>query len=166
MFFEYLQECVEMPDVLTKILNLSGYDNLIAVKGLNKEALNEIERYMSENDTNDSLKDSIYDNKEHFCFLPGHKTILLSLPSYVERYEKCNTECFDYIKMHPFSFIMKELIKTAVKNHGRDQKHRQFSIEIQYWATYLYTMCGKACYEVLCANLPLPQANTIRKYCV
>lgn len=168
MFFEYIQECFELPDILIKILDLSGYNNLIAIKGLNEDAVKYIERYVAENSTNDSFINSVYANvnKDNFCLLPGHRTVLLSLSSYAEKYDECRTERFDFIKTFPFSFIMKQLIKTALNNHERDQKHQQFPIEIQNWATYLYTMCGKACYEVLSSNLPLPQPNTICKCCV
>lgn len=167
MFFDYLQKCVEIPKILIQILNLVGYDNPIAIKGLNTETVLEIEKYVNEN-LNDVLVNSIYSNMKEFSFLPGHKAILLSLPSYVDEFDrttqKSSTDCF--VDTLPLSYIMKKMIKTGMKNYDRDKKHNQFLVEIKHWATYLYMMCGKACYEILCHNLPLPQANTIRKYCV
>lgn len=62
-------------------------------------------------------------------------------------------------------FQLQQMIRTAIKNYDRDNNHNIYSTEIQHWATYLYMMCGKATYEVLCKNLPLPQVNTVRKYC-
>lgn len=164
MFFDYLQKSFEIPKILIQILNLVGYDNPIAIELLNAENIVEIEKYVAIN-LKHALVDSVYSNMKQFSFLPGHKAILLSLPSYVDKFDqfirKNNKDCF--VDTLPLSYIMKELIKTGIKNHGRDKKHNQFPVEIKHWAAYMYMMCGKACYEILCENLPLPLANTICK---
>lgn len=81
------------------------------------------------------------------------------MPSYVEKYEY-DTKEDRFIEMLPISFILKLMVKVAIKNHSRDQRHNEFPVEIQHFATYIHMMSGKACYEVLCENL-LSQANTI-----
>lgn len=87
VFIDYLQKCVEFPKILCQIMNLVGYDHPIAVKGLNANSILEIEKYVSEN-LKEELVNSIYSNMARFTFLPGHKTILLSLPSYVDEFER------------------------------------------------------------------------------
>lgn len=162
-FHEYLQNVIGIPVILTKILYLTGFDHPIAVKAIGRETIQDIEKYVSQN-LKPSLVNSCYDGIEEFVFLPAHKTILLSLPDYIEKYENQSKNDDSIIETLPVSFIMKQMIKTAFNNRDRDQKHRQFSSEIRHFATYIYTMCGKACYEVLCNNLPLPQANTVCKF--
>lgn len=56
---------------------------------------------------------------------------------------------------------MRELIKTAKNNAGKDFRQRRFSPSLQHFGMFLYMMCGKASYEIICNNIPLPQASTI-----
>lgn len=163
-FKEYLQNRVEVPQILIQLLYLAGYDNPIAVKGINPKNIFEMEKYIS-NNSEHVLANSVYAGMEKFVFLPGHKALLCGLPPYAEKYEQETNEVMQnrFVEALPVSFIMKQMIKTALKNQNKDERHRQFSTEIQHFATFIYTMCGKACYEVLCNNLPLPQANTICK---
>lgn len=149
---------------MVRILESSGYNNNIAVKNLDEENLIGIERFVSKNLKHMLIK-SVYSDMEMFQFLPGHKTLLLSLPSYVEKYEQDHLrDASNNVDALPISFIMKELVKTAITNSKRDEKHRKFSEAIEQFATYIYMMCGKACYEILSKNLPFPQANTICKF--
>lgn len=157
--------------MLVKILKASGYCSNIALSGLNQDKICSLEKYVSNNLRN-LLTNSVYteDLAEDgdFSFLPGHAAILLALPDCVKKFESNNTSktpnLSEYINFLPLSFLMKEMIKTAVENSSKDAKHRKFSSVIQNFSTYIYMMCGKSCYEVLCQNLPLPQANTIRKF--
>lgn len=41
-FKEYLKNCLEIPEILLKILNRVGYDNFIALKGINAETVVDI----------------------------------------------------------------------------------------------------------------------------
>lgn len=161
-FREYLQN-IEIPEILIQLLYLTGFDNPIAVKGISEVNINETEKYITDN-LNGALANSVYDGKQTFQFLPGHKAIWLRLPTYVEKYENQMKNHNSFVENLPVSFIMKQMIRTALNNEHRDQQHRQFSSEIRHFSTYIYTMCGRACYEVLCHNLPLPQANTVCKF--
>lgn len=162
MFRQYLQS-LSIPDVLIEILYLVGFDNPIAMKKITTDNIEEIENYVSKN-LKDSLTSSVYAGMKKFVFLPGHKAILLSLAPYIEKYEQ-EMEIDDRsVEKLPLSFIMKKMIRTAMNNKDKDQNHRRFPSEIRHFAIYIYTMCGKACYEVLCNNLPLPQANTVCKF--
>lgn len=63
-----------------------------------------------------------------------------------------------------FSPIMVELIRSALKNQNKAPNARRFSEVIMNFSIYLYIMAGKACYEIISSNLPLPKANTISEY--
>lgn len=73
-FKKYLQNCLEIPVILIQILNRVGYDNFIALKGINVERIVEIEKYISENVLNfeNVLVNSVYARMDKFVFLPGH----------------------------------------------------------------------------------------------
>lgn len=65
---------------------------------------------------------------------------------------------------HPaFSAILRELISSALTNFNRDPKGRKYSEILFDFAIYMYILAGKASYEVMCGNLPLPQVTTICK---
>lgn len=59
---------------------------------------------------------------------------------------------------------MKELINSMKLNQNLPPNGRRYSETLQSFATYIYMLSGKAAYEVLCRNLPLPQACTICGY--
>lgn len=63
-----------------------------------------------------------------------------------------------------FSHLLNMLINNAKYNSNKDPKGYRYDECIRYFATYIYIMCGKACYETLSANLPIPKAQTIRTY--
>lgn len=84
---------------------------------------------------------------EKFSFLPGHNAILSSLPACVQQFEysrsKKHSNLAIDVNSFPFSFMMKEFIRTAMENYSRDSKHQKFSSVIQHFATYIYMHCGK-----------------------
>lgn len=61
------------------------------------------------------------------------------------------------------SVIMREMIENLKKNQNVPPKGRRYSEILQWSATYVFILSGKAAYEVLCKNLPLPQADTVCK---
>lgn len=73
-------------------------------------------------------------------FSPGHRASLLAMPNFVEEYELQTKmqQSEKYIEDNPQS----------LQNFGR----------------FLYMMCGKASYEIICNNIPLPQASTMLGY--
>lgn len=153
-------------------MKASGYNNNIALKGLNEEKIISLEKYVAKN-LKHLIQNTVYADFEmgDFSFLPGHTTLLLALPDYVKRFEMNNTKNCSSSNINldrfPLSFLMKELIRNGIDNSSkdltRDLRHRKFSPVIQSFATYVYMLCGKACYEILSQNLPIPQANTICK---
>lgn len=156
-----------VPNVLFEILKRTGYDSSIAVKQINTHGLNELESFLSSSDQH--FENSIYTPFKQL--LPGHRTSLLSLPSLVDEYE-LHIEQYKKMKQHlpdiaqtdsHYTFIMKELIKTAKDNGDRGPHQRRFSQPLQNFGMLLYMMCGKVSYEIICNNIPLPQASTMCK---
>lgn len=151
----------KIPESVVYILNESGFNSRHALKKITDENIGLIEQYF--NDNFDKLIGGLvdYPRDRPFKLLPGHRAIIQSFP---EVMDQLAVEKKTAHTSNDFSFVLKWLIETAEKNAGRVPKGRRFSENIQLFATYLYLMCGRACYETLSANLPIPQANTIRTF--
>lgn len=113
------------------------------------------------NGLSSGLINTIYENVRPFQIAPGHRILIENFPDIINRIK--TTE-------HPIniqndtSLVLQLLIEASKKNFRREPKGRIFEDEIRLFATYLYLMCGRACYDTLCANLPIPQSSTIRAY--
>lgn len=70
---------------LFKLLAETGYDTKTALKSINLESIDTIERYVNANRERfcNILKGTPYENNDSFKFLPGHTAFLLSLPKYI-----------------------------------------------------------------------------------
>lgn len=147
-----------IPEILINLLKANGYENAFSLKLLNCETVD----YLEKNGLSNTEYAKIYKT-----LLPGHRTCLLALPELVQEFIQCSSTIDkatnDNSKDPRYSYILQQLIKTAEQNANKDPKHRRFSEQIQYFAILLYIMCGKASYEILSNNIPLPQASTICK---
>lgn len=148
----------QIPEILVNILKLAGYDNIISIEHINDHAIEELEEFMSQNV---NLFQS-YPNCSKI--LPGHKAILRALPKYAADFKKKLKSSNESSNLFSFSFIMEELIKTAKVNCEKTPNNNKYSEKLRSFAIYIYIMCGKACYEILSHNLPLPKPATIRKF--
>lgn len=153
-----------IPDCLIRLLKQGGYDNMFSIKLLNHELIDQLEVFANERSPGTNFK-----------ILPGHRAALLALPKLVEQCEKnideSNAMSQNRIQSYEhtvvdnkFSFIFSKLIETAQNNINKAPNHRRYSDEIHSFAMYLYIMGGKAAYEVLSKNIPLPQTSTIREF--
>lgn len=157
----------EYPSCVKGLLFRCGYNNFISLKEINESIIPKIEYFINEN-----LKDYInelsccyslhYQTQSTFQFLPGHETILLALPKYIEKYmesirlrktEQCGR----------FSFILEQMIATAESNLLKDKNGLRYPDSIRYFSTYIFLVCGRFCYEMLRSNLPMPSTKTICK---
>lgn len=149
----------EVPSDIAHILVESGFDTNLSLQNIVPETINDIEEYVNENPT--ILKETSYQDVKIFKFNPGHKRFILNLPKKISvPLETTEKEEFIY---SDFSFVLQNLIETAKQNSSRHPKGFRYSEVIRYFSTFIYLQCGKACYEALSANLPIPQANTICK---
>lgn len=149
----------EVPSDIAKILIESGFDTNLSLQNIVPETINDIEEYMNENPI--ILKETSYQDVKTFKFKPGHKRFILNLPKKISGLLEI-TEKEDFI-CSDFSFVLQNLIETAKQNFSRHPKGFRYSEVIRQFSTFIYLQCGKACYEALSANLPIPQANTICK---
>lgn len=78
----------KLPFFFVEILKISVYDSPISIELLDREKLGEIEQFIDTNFgcANDLLKNTVYENKEVFRFLPGHITLLLGLKTYAQKF--------------------------------------------------------------------------------
>lgn len=143
----------KLPIQLINILNNCGFDNEISISEMNSGMIAEIESFQSKT------------INTKFEFLPGHRALLLGLPRKVQEYNEWNsknkTTATEILNSKSISFLMKEVVKTAIHNENVDPKRRRYSESIKNFSIFLYMMCGRACYEIISANLPLPQPTTI-----
>lgn len=156
-------ECVKF------ILTESGYENRLSLKRLNDPELIKLEEYVGQNHwITEKLRcdhAKVYQTSTKFAFLPGHRALLLDWCQNLGQNESKIDEIEEFIKNNSASSpILRELISNELSNYGKPSQSRRFSRVLVDFSIYLYIMSGKACYEVLCANLPLLKAGTVRKY--
>lgn len=135
----------------------------------------------------DCCHQDFYKKQVKFKFLPGHQEFLLALPNYIHHVNIFNgsmdessahsnthdsarygvekkiesSNLIQFIHQHSgFTVIMKELIGTVLRNEFTDKKRTQYSDIIRFFATYIFIMCGRSCYDVLYRNLPIPSIST------
>lgn len=126
----------------------------------------DLENYISENKSiveninAECLHIKNYQDGKKFKFLPGHKTIILNLSQGINRDINLSTNSI-MIENPAFSPLLRSLIKTALNNYEKIPTQKIYPDLLKDFSIYLYIMAGKACYEVIAANLPLPSAGTI-----
>lgn len=84
---------VKLPDYITRLLQLTGYNNLQSLSKLDDGMLiEELEHYSTDNlDASDlgipESKEKFYFNKEtkKFCILPGHKHLIIDAAETVQK---------------------------------------------------------------------------------
>lgn len=165
--FEKFLGC-EIPSTIVGILKKTGYECAASLVGMNEKEIRQIEKFVM-NHKLDVLEGSVYAKSDfgQFEFLPGHRKLLLSLGKHAEKYELLSRKAAQFEKEMKFpcaSFLMNELIKSMENNSNVTSKQHRYSEAIQNFAIYIYLISGKAAYEVLCSNLPLPQVPTICKF--
>lgn len=192
MFWLKIEEIIgeDIPECIKKILSSCGYDTVLSLQNISLETVKRIEKHVNEHlcniaqELNCCHKD-FYMMQREFKFLPGHSDFLIGLSRVLS---KCNQEQnkrdsendmkqnndnepkyepFHFvrtIKEHPrLSVVLKELIMTALRNGGKANQNSQYTDVIRYFATYIYIVGGRSCYEVLYKNLPLPSVSTVCK---
>lgn len=151
----------DLPACIKHILTIMGYSTFTTIKCLRPDSIQKIEKYFNTNIERfgKELQGTVYEDVRPFSFNPGHSALIESLPEYLKDEKKPAAQ--EYLPT--FSHIMKLLIDTAEKNAGRNVKGNRYEEDLRNFATYIYLVCGRSCYETLSANLPIPSANTIRE---
>lgn len=167
---------LELPICLKKILIFCAYESVDSLRMLDKEKIAEVESHISEFgrcllDELDCCHNERYKNQTTFKFLPGHRSILLSLSNYAQKIyeERINQNVSQLSEQNnehskcSYSVILTELLKTAQNNAKKSKNQASYSDLIRYFCTFIYLTSGRACYEILYRNLPIPSTKTICK---
>lgn len=175
-----------VPMFLKLLLWKTGYDSLLSIKEISNNTIEGLEQYIQRkknqifdeiftklNDFgNNDHSLSIYKEQEVFEFLPGHRTILLSLRSNIENMQlqavnHIENDAFlgsdEWMESRKYSVILRELIKTANQNSNKSKYAYQYNDVVKFFSTYVFLLCGRVCYETLNKNLPIPSTKTICK---
>lgn len=142
---------------------------------MNEKCLNELEEHVNENrqilgqiiQSLDCDHANLYGALKRFQLLPGHRALFLSWCEIqrqsLDQIEHAENSRESLLNNPAFSIILVEIIRSALNNHTKSPNARRFSKLLMNFCIYLYIMAGKACYELISANLPIPKAKTIRK---
>lgn len=140
----------------------SGFNTFAAIRCINSGSIQRIENFFNDNKAKfaDGFMGTEYESMHPFAVIPGHCALIESLPAYLENQNQSTT-----MENTPiFSQIMKLLIETTENNAGRNAKGKRYQEKLRNFATCIYLLCGRSCYETLSANLPIPSVNAIRMY--
>lgn len=149
------------------MLQVTGFDEKMALKYVNVE---EIQNFLQENwlALRNKFKGTVYADDQTFKLLPGHRRIILNLSNMIcdaeNASENDNSKAEKPMDLSNFSVVLQSLIETALSNANKNSKQHRYNEIIRSFSTYVYLMCGRACYETLSANLPIPKASTICKW--
>lgn len=159
-----------LPPCVKKILIFSAYDCESSLRLLNEEKIVELEKYISEFgrsiiDELDCCHSINYKNQKTFKFLPGHRSLLICLALYVQKETNIEKKVKKLPEDHEqYSIILQELIKTAQVNANKAKNQASYSDIIRYFCTFVYLTSGRAAYDILQQNLPIPSTKTICKF--
>lgn len=169
MFWSKVEELTgdSIPICVKKILTKCGFNSVFSVKNITPESVVQIEKHINLHgldliQTLDCCHHEYYKGQNVFKFLPGHKDVILSLPGFAVQMLHPDKYLIQVIEQYAgFSKILREILKTAIQNHKLPKNKAEYSDTIRYFATYIFLLCGRSCYEVLCKNLPLPSISSI-----
>ena len=128
---------------------------------INSEIIGDIEEFLNEN--MQQLENTSYKNITKFKLKPGHKSILLGLPDEIKKLRESQHEDNLLDKIKNFPEMLKIFLQTAQSNFGRPPNGLRYCEVNRNFSTLVYMLCGRACYDTLSANLPMPTSHTIRK---
>lgn len=173
---ENLPECIKL------FLSLCGYDTLTSLSYFSRESLTDIEAHISKNLDQIQLLDcchaEIYKTQNNeFSLIPGHRDLILAVSAQISVHlatqknhhnthdnTSCNTLNQAIQRHASLSVIEKELVRTSLKNAKFSKNNAEYSDNIRFFATYIFILCGRSCYEVLRKNISLPSVSTVCEY--
>lgn len=177
-----VEECSgeRVPKCIEQILSCCGYSHPLSFEKFANESLSEIEEHMRKSSQSTIKRFDCtlhgcliahYKDQKVFKLLPGHRIFINSMVKCIDlchqKISHGNTceNLYETIEKHSgLSVIMKEMIQAAMKNAQVSKTHAQYSDIMKNFATYVFILSGRSCYEVLNKNLPFPSTSTICKY--
>lgn len=158
----------KFPPCLIKLLLECGYSCSATIQEMSSEDINDIELYIEENlkhivEDLECCHSDAYRNQKKFRFLPAHRKFVQSLKSRIKQMNS-DAESTHQSSLDQFSPLLKIIIANARNNLNKIPTQCRYLEIIRYFSMYLYMVCGRFSYEILCSNLPLPQSSTVRKF--
>lgn len=159
----------QIPRCVKVALDMCGYSTILSLCEIKQKNIDCIEKHINENRNEQMQKmqcnhSHYYNNIQQFHFLPGHEAIILALPKYALEFQQIlKNKAVDIERNVQFPFVLNEMIKTVEMNQFKDVNHATYSDTIRFFATYIFLLCGRSCYEMIRTNLPLPSTKTIRE---
>lgn len=148
----------KIPNDLVKILDACGFDSELSFWSItSSDTIDDIEEFV--NGDLSVVENTSYEGVNKFKLKPGHKSFILNLPSRLNSFKGVQNDVS--YETPNFSQILRTFIETAEANFGKHPNGFRYSEINRHFSTLIYLMCGRACYDTLCANLPIPQASTI-----
>lgn len=155
---------------MKSILLFSGFDNIESFENINNESVDGIEKYFNEN--LESGREILpkchaaYQSDKLFRLLPAHRATILNIPKIISDIgtdiKQHQKQQIDECETNPaFSNVLKEFIKSALNNYGNPSPRNRYSNVLINLSIYTLIMGGKALYEALSANLPIPAPVTV-----
>lgn len=159
-------------ECIKSFLIKSAFDNIASLMCINDEVITKLEEHIDKNRwmidgltcRHVELYRSSLATSSKFEFLLGHRAPLLywcqnDLKSVERELERGTFTLED----EAFTSILREMVTSALSNHKKPPNTHRFSQLLMDFAIYVYIMAGRACYEVISENLPLPKAGTVGK---
>lgn len=141
-----------------------GFDSELSLCSINEATIGSIEKHVDENphilENLDCIHKQIYEKQTKMKFVPGHHLLLLNIPECVKACTKPQNISNEY-SIDGFSAVLKAMAQTAENNYRKPPNTRRYPKLLMDFGIYTYLSCGKACYKMLAANLPLPKDVTI-----
>lgn len=168
---------IEIPPCIQKILSVCGYDNEISIENIKDSDMESIEKHINKYHRNifdflSCCNCDTYKSQDNFQILPGHRLFISNLSRQLAlKRERLSSSTpvetsiceVEQAQNEPaYSLLLKELITNAFNNFKKMPQSRRYSEIVQDFATYIYILCGRNCYEIISSNLPMPQPSTIR----
>lgn len=153
-----------LPMCIKRILSSCGYDTFSSLKFISENSLNEIENHMNTRaratlEALNCCHAEYYKSIGEFKLIPGHRNLIMSLSKLNYVSNEQNHSVYDSPK---WSCILTELLNAANNAANNfDQQCSQYSDRLRYFATYIFLLGGRSCYEVLNHNLPFPSTKTV-----
>lgn len=153
------------------ILFENGYDSLHSLRLLDETSLVSVENCVNEDRQRilqtipQCVHSKTYLEQNSFKFLIGHKIALLKWCKALDENEP-QSSLSSTFSLHnsAFSPILRDMIIAALGNFDKPPNRRSYSSLLMDFGIYLYIMVGKASYEIIAANTPVPKAKTICEY--
>lgn len=134
----------KFPNFVQNVLINCGFDCALSIKLINVDTINQLEEYINKNKY--LLKNTIYREDEEFKFSIGHKLLILSLPKYLEQFQKEKEveKNIEISKENIDSNVLKNIL-LKLKNYATKFNYN-FIVSEQYIERFGKTEFGYKCH--------------------